>query len=159
MSSRFRPSRLATKPGDERHGTGVAQRILERELAPVGAAFAPASAPELVDALVGMIEIITGPGRDVTTARLILFMEASHDAALRAELSRGRGDRRRLGRAHPAPHRAARRQRPAPGARAPGDSSARLIGARGVPAGVSSRLDGATRLRERQEPASRRPGR
>lgn len=70
--------------------TGVAQRILERELTPVGAALAPASAPELVDALAGLIEIITGPGRDVTTARLILSMEASHDAALRAEPSRGR---------------------------------------------------------------------
>jgi AcrR family transcriptional regulator len=69
---------------------GVAGQILERELSRVDVAFAPASAAELLDALVGLIEYLTTANRVLTTARLILFMEASHDGALREELSRGR---------------------------------------------------------------------
>jgi DNA-binding transcriptional regulator YbjK len=69
---------------------GVVDAIVARELPQVGAAFLPASAGELVDSLCGAFEYLTGPNRVVTTARLILFMEASHNAELREALSRGR---------------------------------------------------------------------
>ncbi|GEL97082.1 putative transcriptional regulator, TetR [Cellulomonas terrae] len=69
---------------------GVAQRILERELPEVGTAFAPASADELVDAVAALVHHTTTTQRTLTTARLVLFMEASHDPALRDTLSSGR---------------------------------------------------------------------
>ena len=69
---------------------GVADRILERELPLVGATFSPTSADDLVEALCGLFAYLTGPNRVVTTARLVLFMEGSHDAALREALTRGR---------------------------------------------------------------------
>jgi AcrR family transcriptional regulator len=69
---------------------GVADRILERELPFLGTALSPASAAELVDAFCGLVEYTTGPNRVLTTARLVLFMEASHNAALREALTRGR---------------------------------------------------------------------
>jgi DNA-binding transcriptional regulator YbjK len=69
---------------------GVADAILERELPQVDVAFSPTSASELVDALYGVLRYLTGANRTVTTARLILFMEASHNAELREALSRGR---------------------------------------------------------------------
>jgi len=55
-----------------------------------GAAFSPASADELVEALCGLLEYTTRVNHTVTTARLVLFVEASHDASLRKALSRGR---------------------------------------------------------------------
>ena len=73
--------------------TGVAERILERELPGVGAAFSPASVEDFVDALCGLFAYLTGPNRVLTTARLVLFMEGSHDAGLRAALTRGRAER------------------------------------------------------------------
>lgn len=69
---------------------GVMDWILERELPEVGAAFAPTSADELVDALCGVLDHLTRADRAVTTARLVLFLEASHDEQLRAAVSRGR---------------------------------------------------------------------
>lgn len=69
---------------------GVAQRILEREMPQVGTAFAPASADELVDAVAALVHHTTTVQRTLTTARLVLFMEASHDPALRETLSSGR---------------------------------------------------------------------
>jgi DNA-binding transcriptional regulator YbjK len=69
---------------------GVADRILERELPFVGASFSQTSADDLVEALCGLFAYLTGPNRVVTTARLVLFMEGSHDAALREALTRGR---------------------------------------------------------------------
>ena len=69
---------------------GVADRTLERELPAVGSAFSPASAAELVDAFCDLFEFTTGVNRTLTTARLVLFMEASHNAALRDALTRGR---------------------------------------------------------------------
>ncbi|MDQ0373785.1 TetR/AcrR family transcriptional regulator [Cellulomonas humilata] len=69
---------------------GVAQRILEREMPDVGTAFAPVSADELVDAVAALVRHTTTVQRTLTTARLVLFMEASHDPALRATLSSGR---------------------------------------------------------------------
>ena len=69
---------------------GVADRILERELEMVDATVVPASSAEFVDALCGLYALATAPMRDVTTARLVLFVEGSHHPALRAALSRGR---------------------------------------------------------------------
>lgn len=56
----------------------------------VGTAFSPASVDELVDALCDLFAYTTGTNRILTTARLILFMEASHDASLGEALTRGR---------------------------------------------------------------------
>lgn len=70
--------------------SGVADAIVERELSAVDAAFNPASAADFVDAMVGLLEYTTRANRVLTTARLVLFMEASHDSALRAAVSRGR---------------------------------------------------------------------
>ncbi len=53
--------------------TGVIDWMVEREMPDVGAAVIP-----------------THSNRTLTTARLVLFMEASHDATLREALSRGR---------------------------------------------------------------------
>lgn len=71
--------------------TGVADAIVEREMAGARGAFAPSSADEFLDALVALVDHITRDQRTVTTARLVLFMEASHDPALREALWRGRG--------------------------------------------------------------------
>jgi DNA-binding transcriptional regulator YbjK len=69
--------------------SGVVERIVERELPSIGVAFSPASIEQLVDALCGVFQYVTGPNRVVTTARLVLFMEGSHDATLREALTRG----------------------------------------------------------------------
>jgi DNA-binding transcriptional regulator YbjK len=70
--------------------SGVVDRIVEREMAEVGAAFSPASAADLVDALCGLFEYTTGANGTLTTARLVLFMEAAHNPALREAVSHGR---------------------------------------------------------------------
>ncbi|WP_341358435.1 TetR family transcriptional regulator [Georgenia sp. M64] len=71
---------------------GVAVRILERELPGVGTTFTQPSTPEeFVEGLSSLLELLTGPARVPTTARLVLFLEASHDPPLREVLSRGRG--------------------------------------------------------------------
>ena len=70
---------------------GVADRMAELELAAFNRPVAPASADELVEILAGMLEFVTGANRTLTTARLVLFMEASHDEALRTAVSRGHG--------------------------------------------------------------------
>jgi len=69
---------------------GVATALAEHDRTRVGGAFAPSSAAELVDVLLGLFEYLTVVARTQTTARLVLFMEASHDAALREVLNRGR---------------------------------------------------------------------
>ncbi|HEY3338664.1 MAG TPA: TetR family transcriptional regulator [Propionicimonas sp.] len=70
--------------------TGVADAILERELTGAGPAFAPTTAKEFLDGLVSLIDRTTRDQRTLTTARLVLFMEASHHPALRDALWRGR---------------------------------------------------------------------
>lgn len=70
--------------------SGVVDRVVERELPAVGVAFSPSSPDEFVGALCALFEHSTSVNRTVTTARLMLFMEASHNAALREALSRGR---------------------------------------------------------------------
>lgn len=70
--------------------TGVADAILERELAGRGTAYAPASTDEFLDAMVALLDRTTRDQRTLTTARLVLFMEASHDPALSRTLAHGR---------------------------------------------------------------------
>ena len=70
--------------------TGVVDGIIERELPEVGGALSLDSPAELVEALCKVFERITSVDRNVTTARLVLFMEASHNVDLREALSRGR---------------------------------------------------------------------
>ena len=67
---------------------GVAEALGEHDRTRVE--FAPASAAELVELLAGLFEYLTVVARVQTTARLVLFMEASHDDALREAVSRGR---------------------------------------------------------------------
>ncbi|MGW4334766.1 TetR/AcrR family transcriptional regulator [Rhodococcus koreensis] len=69
--------------------TGTVDAIVDRELSEVGM-LAPASAEDLVDAVCGLIDYTTVANRTVTAARLVLFLEASHDPVLREALARGR---------------------------------------------------------------------
>ena len=77
--------------------SGVVDGIVDRELPSVDVAFSPSTPEELVDGLCALFEHITTVNRTVTTARLVLFMEASHNAALREALSRGRAAMEALG--------------------------------------------------------------
>jgi AcrR family transcriptional regulator len=73
--------------------SGVVDWIVEREMVPVGQAATPATPAtldELMEWMSGLIEFTTGPNRTMTTARLALFLEASHDDSLREALARGR---------------------------------------------------------------------
>ncbi len=70
--------------------TGVVGAVVAREMADAGVAFAPRSADEFLDALVALVDRVTRDQRTVTTARLVLFMEAGHDPPLREALGRGR---------------------------------------------------------------------
>ena len=70
--------------------SGVSDWIVAQELASLGPAVAPRSPDELVFGLCALLDVITITNRKLTTARLVLFMEASHDAGLRAVLQRGR---------------------------------------------------------------------
>jgi DNA-binding transcriptional regulator YbjK len=70
--------------------TGVVEGLVAREQPALAAAFSPGSADELVDGLCSVLGNLTEANRIATTARLVLFLEASHDAALREALSRGR---------------------------------------------------------------------
>ncbi|MET0714779.1 MAG: TetR family transcriptional regulator, partial [Mycetocola sp.] len=70
---------------------GVVERIIDRELPQVEAAEElPAAADDLVDVLCALLDATTGPGRTLTTARLVVFLEASNDPDLREALARGR---------------------------------------------------------------------
>lgn len=69
--------------------TGVVEWLAAGDAQTVGA-FTPASAEEFVDAMCGLFDHITRVDRVRTTARLILFLEGSHDPVLREALSRGR---------------------------------------------------------------------
>lgn len=69
---------------------GVSDWIVEQERPPVNAAFSPRSPAELVDGMCELLDLTANANRDRTTARLVLFMEASHNSELRDTLSRGR---------------------------------------------------------------------
>ncbi len=71
--------------------TGVSNWISERELAEADEMVtAPRSPADLVETLAIGIDFLTGPNRSMTAARLTLFMEASHNADIRAGLSQTR---------------------------------------------------------------------
>jgi DNA-binding transcriptional regulator YbjK len=69
---------------------GVVDWIVEQEMREVDPALTVTSPEELVEAMGGLVDYVTGPNRTVTTARLILFMEAAHEPRLREAVSRGR---------------------------------------------------------------------
>ncbi|HMM96203.1 TetR family transcriptional regulator C-terminal domain-containing protein [Phycicoccus sp.] len=69
---------------------GVVEEMVARELPVVGPALAVSDEAELVEALVALFEVLTGPQRVVTAARLALYVEAGHDEVLGAALARGR---------------------------------------------------------------------
>lgn len=70
--------------------SGVVDWIAQRELPDVTATFTPASASDFIDAMCALYEFTTTTNRTLTTARLVLFMEASHNPEVRESLSRGR---------------------------------------------------------------------
>jgi DNA-binding transcriptional regulator YbjK len=69
---------------------GVVDWIVEQEMREVDTALTVASGDELVEAMGGLVEYVTGANRAMTTARLVLFMEAAHEPSLREVVSRGR---------------------------------------------------------------------
>jgi DNA-binding transcriptional regulator YbjK len=69
---------------------GVADEIVRIELSGVGEPEVPDTADDVIDLLSRTLELATGQGRVLTTARVVLFAEASHDERLRALLDRGR---------------------------------------------------------------------
>ena len=70
--------------------TGVSDWLGEADLQSAGPAFRPTTVAELVDAMCWLFDLVTRVNRVQTTARLVLFLEGSHDAELRESLSRGR---------------------------------------------------------------------
>ncbi|MFB6722654.1 TetR/AcrR family transcriptional regulator [Kribbella sp. NPDC056345] len=70
--------------------TGVSDWLADVDLQAVGPAFRPTTAAEFVDAMCWLFDLVTRVNRVQTTARLVLFLEGSHDAELRKSLSRGR---------------------------------------------------------------------
>jgi DNA-binding transcriptional regulator YbjK len=69
---------------------GVSDWIVELEMRQVGPSEPPLSVDALIDTTVAVIEYSTGPNRVVTTARLVLFMEASHNPVIEQGIKRGR---------------------------------------------------------------------
>ncbi len=69
---------------------GVVEFIVERELPQVGAAVSVESAASFGSSLGQLLEYVTRDNRDMTAARLVLFMEASHNSSLREAVLRGR---------------------------------------------------------------------
>ncbi|WP_091293090.1 TetR/AcrR family transcriptional regulator [Amycolatopsis xylanica] len=68
---------------------GVVDWMVRQETPSVGAALDVATPDELVEAVARLFEFMLGPNRVVTTARMVLRLEASHDPALRQALARG----------------------------------------------------------------------
>lgn len=70
--------------------TGVLGWILAIEAPRAADATLPRDVDQLVDALVTLFEVTTGPARELTTARYVLFTEAVHDTAIRDAANAGR---------------------------------------------------------------------
>lgn len=68
---------------------GATDAIVAAEL-PGVLALRAATPEELVEVLASLVEAVTGPGRTITAARHVLFLEAAHDPVLRAQLSASR---------------------------------------------------------------------
>lgn len=71
---------------------GVVAWMYDVERPSVSAAYSPDTPAEFAQALTDLFEQMTGPGRVMTTARLVLLMEASHDSVVRDALARGRSE-------------------------------------------------------------------
>ena len=69
---------------------GVVEWMVAQERPAVDTAVLPASPEEFIDGLCRLFDHLTGPGRVLTTARLVLYLEASRDPALREALAQGR---------------------------------------------------------------------
>ena len=69
---------------------GVVEWMVHQETPAVDTALRPRTAAEFVDELCRLFEFMTGPNRTMTAARLVLWLEAGHDATLRQALLRGR---------------------------------------------------------------------
>lgn len=69
---------------------GVRGRLADLDTSAVGAALLPASSDELVEVLCDLLDHTTRDRRVPTTARLVLFLEASHDELLRESMTRDR---------------------------------------------------------------------
>ena len=70
--------------------SGAVEAILADELPHVDEGFRPPTAEAMVEGIAALLDHLTGPGRTATTARLVLFLEGSHDADVRVALSAGR---------------------------------------------------------------------
>jgi len=70
--------------------SGAVDRIVEREMSAVQPVSELATSDDLVDRLEALLDVTTTENRTLTTARLVLFLESSHDATLREALDRGR---------------------------------------------------------------------
>jgi DNA-binding transcriptional regulator YbjK len=69
---------------------GVRARLAELDTSSVGRSLLPASREELVEVLRGLLDHLTDARRVATTARLVLFLEASHDESLRESMTHDR---------------------------------------------------------------------
>ncbi|ALJ18461.1 TetR/AcrR family transcriptional regulator [Microbacterium sp. No. 7] len=74
---------------------GITEHMVATELPAIALPSAPpeqdaASPALLADALIALFDLLTGPLRTQTAARLALFVEAGHDEVIRAALGRGR---------------------------------------------------------------------
>jgi DNA-binding transcriptional regulator YbjK len=69
---------------------GVVDGMLASELPAVVPALEPRTVDDFVHSLTKLFAFLTGPQYVVTAARMALYVEAGHDAALRAALVRGR---------------------------------------------------------------------
>lgn len=70
--------------------SGVSDWIVQQEMQMIRSTLEPATVDELIDVLCDLIDFTCGPNRTLTTARLVLFMEASHNVALRKQISQAR---------------------------------------------------------------------
>lgn len=69
---------------------GVVDTMVASELPEVTHAFMPATVDDLVDEMVALFDFMTGPNRILTSARLAMIVESSHDEELRSTLATGR---------------------------------------------------------------------
>jgi DNA-binding transcriptional regulator YbjK len=69
---------------------GVVEWMVRQESPAVATALDATSAADFVDELCRLFEFMTGPNRTMTAARMVLWLEASHDPSLRQSLLRGR---------------------------------------------------------------------
>jgi len=64
--------------------------MVSAEAPAVDAAVMPRTADHLATELARLFEFLTGPSKTMTTARMVLLVEASHDDTLRTALAAGR---------------------------------------------------------------------